>query len=318
MRAAEATDQFVGRTDELEVLVRAWHRAVAGEGGIVAVSGEPGIGKTRLADELAAQAVASGGRVLWGLAQELAGAPPYWPWTEVVRGLIAGSGADESDAWLGGSGSEVARLVPELESRLSSDLAEPPSDADQARWQLLQGVSTFLWSASESRPMLVVLDDLHWVDASSTLLLQHFARGIGDRAVLLLVLYRGEPVVGEHPLWSTLGELGRSRRFERIELSGLSRPEMASFLASRTSTEPASSLVDAVASRTDGNPLFLKELAASTGWADDAHSLMDELPQGLREAAEGRLRLVAPGTREVLSWAALLGEEFAASELVEA
>ncbi|MBT5774773.1 MAG: AAA family ATPase, partial [Dehalococcoidia bacterium] len=318
MRAVEANDLFVGRTDELQALDAAWRRAVGGEGGIVAISGEPGIGKTRLADEMSARAVESGGRVLSGRAQELAGAPPYWPWIELIRSLLSAATADEVGAWLSGEGAEVARLVPELAGRLETALAEPSGDADQARWLLLQGVSTFLWSAADDGPALVILDDLHWANASSTLLLQHFARGLDDRAVLLLVLYRAEPVVGDHPLLSTLGELGRSRRFERIELSGLSRSEMASFLESRSSTRPASSLVDAVSSRSDGNPLFLRELAAATERAGDATGLMEALPQGVREAAESRLRLVSSAARDVLGWAALLGEEFAVAELATA
>jgi DNA-binding CsgD family transcriptional regulator len=315
MSPGRATDGFVGRAGELALLQGAFEDARRSEGRIVAVRGDAGIGKTRLVEEFCAFASADGGRVLWGRAQEVAGAPPYWPWIEVIRGLRVGStlGDRRTDA----PAPELAHLLPELSEDVEVD-EQPHEDPERTRWRLLEGVSAYLWSGSGEPPMVIVLDDLHWADHSTLLLLQHFARGVHERPILLVVMYRGEPLTAGHPLTTALAALGRLPGFRRIELPGLTIEEVAAFLAERLDMTPSSTLVEAATSRTGGSPFFLRELAAFAERSGDPGEIVTGLPYGAREAAAARLGVVTDETREVLDWTALLGDEFGAAELTVA
>jgi eukaryotic-like serine/threonine-protein kinase len=169
---------FVGREAELRVLHTALGSAFAGRGQVVLIAGEPGIGKTRTSDMFAAQAEASGACILWGRCHEWEGAPPYWPWIQVLRAYL--SLADEGSLIrdLGAGAADVAQVLPELRQRIP-DLPELPAmEPEQARFRLFDALATFLVNAAKARPLVVVLDDLHWADTPSLLLLQFLAQGI--------------------------------------------------------------------------------------------------------------------------------------------
>ena len=168
---------FVGRTRELSELRAALEDSIAGRGGCFLISGEPGIGKTRLADELAGDASSRGVRVVWGRCWEGGGAPAYLPWVDVLRSLILnepreGNGTRHSP--------EIAQLIPELSSETVPPRA--PSDPQQARFRLFDAVATLLKQSARSAPLLVILDDLHEADQSSLELLKFVARGLTDLA----------------------------------------------------------------------------------------------------------------------------------------
>jgi hypothetical protein len=172
---------FVGRDREVARMRGALEDALAGRGGMLLLTGEPGIGKTRTAEELATYARVRGAKVHWGRCHEGEGAPPYWPWVEAIRSYVR-----EADpvalGWEAGPGAaEVARIVPELAERLPS-LKAPEGELDdsgQARFQLFDAIASFLTSASRSRPLVLVFDDLHWADEPSLLLLRFVARQLG-------------------------------------------------------------------------------------------------------------------------------------------
>ena len=184
-------EPFVGRQEELLHLREAFDGACARRGGVVLISGAPGIGKTRLARELERYAVEHGARVLWGRTHEAGGAPAYWPWVQALRSLVEGVDSEALRGWSGGGASEVARIVPTLREHLP-DLAEPEavSDPQSAQFRLLDATTTFMANAASTTPLVVVLDDLHWADRSTLLLLEHAALELTRANLLLVGTYR--------------------------------------------------------------------------------------------------------------------------------
>ena len=169
--------------------------AFAGRGRLFLVAGEPGIGKSRLAEELVTQARARGARILVGRCWEAGGAPAYWPWVQSLRGYIGERDSESLREQLGAGARDVAQFLPELRELLP-DLPEPPSlDPEAARFRLFDAVASFLTRAAEARPIVLVLDDLHAADEPSLLLLQFLVRGIGDSRLLVIGAYRD---VGPH------------------------------------------------------------------------------------------------------------------------
>ena len=203
-------DTFVGRLRELEGLRGALDDAIAGRGRIVMLAGEPGIGKTRTAQELALHAAKLGVTVLWGRSHEEAGAPPYWPWVQVIRGALrtADAGALLND--VGNGASDIADIVPEIRD-LVPDL-EPSvrlADAAQARFRMFESIRQLFASLGGRRAAVVVLDNLHWADAPSLRLLEFLAPEIADSRLLLLGTYRPTELSRQHPLSDALGGHGQ-------------------------------------------------------------------------------------------------------------
>src|SRR5829696_4975905 len=212
---------FVGRERELERLREAVDGALAGRGSLQLLLGEPGIGKTRAAEELATYARVSGARVYWGRCREDEGAPAYWPWVQAIR-----SYARDADpvalAWqLGAGAAEVAKLIPEIAEKL--DIAPATgSDSEEARFRLFDSVTSLLLAAARDRPIMIVLDDLHWADEPSLLLLRFAARELGSSGLLILGTYRDVELGRHHPLARVLGEISGLEGSARLPLKGLS------------------------------------------------------------------------------------------------
>jgi hypothetical protein len=205
---------FVGRERELARLRAAFDDANAGRGGVVMLVGEPGIGKTRTAQELETYARIRGGQALWGRAHEAAGAPAYWPWVQALRAHVASVEPQMLSTQLGSGAVEVARVVSEVRERLPG-LPPPGADLEpeSAQFRLFDAIATFLKNAAASAPLLVVLDDLHWADKPTLLLLQHVAREIGRSRLLIVGTYRDVEVGRAHPLAAALAELQRDAPF---------------------------------------------------------------------------------------------------------
>ncbi|MFN7955458.1 MAG: ATP-binding protein [bacterium] len=185
------TRPFLGRERELDTLARALHECAAGSGSVWLVSGEPGIGKSRLAEELARSAQAAGMVSLDGRCWEAGGAPAFWPWLQALRGLVRQLGQAAVDAALGARAVHLLPLLPELAAARPALGSTPALDADQARFQVLEAVTTLLVEASaRGAPILVVLEDLHAADPSSLLLLEFLAREVGRARLVVLGTYR--------------------------------------------------------------------------------------------------------------------------------
>jgi DNA-binding SARP family transcriptional activator/tetratricopeptide (TPR) repeat protein len=303
---------FVGRKRELGELAGALDDAFAGSGQLVMLVGEPGIGKSRLADELIGKAGAGGARVIVGRCWEAGGAPAYWPWVQSLRAYIGETEPEELREQLAEGAPDLAQLLPELRE-LFPDLPEPPPlEPEGARFRLFEAVSAFLRRATSARPLVLVLDDLHAADEPSLLLLRFVARELGDNRLLVVCAFRDVAPTMRDPLVATVAELFRERGVAHIPLAGLSHADIAEYIPASTGVEPAPRLVDAVHAATEGNPLFVAEtvhLLADKGTIGDPEAHLS-IPPGVRAVIDQRVSRVAERCRGLLTVASVMGREF--------
>ncbi len=293
-----APQVFVGRERELAELTRLLDDVLGGATRLALVSGEPGIGKTTLADALGADARERGGRVVWGRAVETGGAPAFWPWVQILRSVLD-AGADVASA--------VRRLVPELreDDRLDDTDA---SATDAARFELFDGVAQQLVRSARSAPLVVVLDDVHAADVPSIQLLHFCAREIRDARLLLVATYRDAEVRADAELAELIGRISREGR--SISLHGLSANDVTGVLRDELGVD-AERLGAAVHELTDGNPLFVKEIGRLLA---DGSIELDRigafLPEGVRETIRQRVRPLPGAVRDIVDAAAVAGSSF--------
>ncbi len=304
---------FVGREQELSELRAAADEALGGRAQLVLMAGEPGIGKTRTAEEVATFARLRGANVYWGRCHEGEGAPPYWPWVQAIRSYVR-----EADpvalAWeMGAGAAEIARVVPEVAERIG-DSAEPDAvESEQARFRLFDAISAFLGNASASRPLVVVLDDLHWADEPSLLLLEFIARGLSSSSLLLVGTYRDVELGRHHPLSRVLGDLSGLERSRRVVLRGLDEADITSYVERSAGTVAPAGLVAEVHRQTEGNPFFVGEvvrLLASEGALDGYGDDRVLIPQGVRDVVGRRLDRLSDSANQALRSAAAIGRDF--------
>ncbi|HVH06227.1 MAG TPA: AAA family ATPase [Myxococcota bacterium] len=301
---------FVGRERTLARLERALDAALAGRGGLVLLAGEPGIGKTRTAEELARKANERGAQVLLGRCFEGEGAPAFWPWLQVLRGLAAATDPARLRTALGSDAATLAQLVPELGSVRSDAIAA--AAGEQARFRLFDALAATLRRRAQQGPLVLVLDDLHWADEASLRALEFLAHELRGAALLVVATFRDVEVRRDHPLARLLGALAREPACERIALRGLEEADVGALVAAVLGAEPPPELARTVHEMTEGNPFFVSELArllGEGGGADAAPSAL-ALPQSVRDAIGRRLDAVSPACNEVLRTAAVLGRAF--------
>ena len=304
---------FVGRESELAELLAGVESAVAGRGGLYLLEGEPGIGKSRLAEELTVHARARGAYVLVGRCWEAGGAPAYWPWVQSLRSYIAERDAEHVREELGAGAAELTQLLPEL-GDLESDISVPPaSDPEAARFRLFDAAASFLARAAADRPIVLVLDDLHAADEPSLLLLQFLARGLDETRLLVVAAYRDVDPTLRDPLSSALAELTRERSTRRIALAGLAESDVAEYISLTAGVAPEPATVAAIHAQTEGNALFVDEvtrLLIAEGGLGRGLGASVGIPQGVRDVIHRRLRRLPPDCRETLTMASVLGREF--------
>ncbi|MGK2928515.1 MAG: ATP-binding protein, partial [Acidimicrobiales bacterium] len=328
LRVAQWYD-FAGREAERATLLDRWKAAVdAGEPGLVVVSGEPGIGKTRLVAELASTAHDGGATVLYGRSEEELDVP-FRPWVEALEHLVGHVPGEVLAVHLDEWGSDLVRLVPGL------DVPEPPrTDPDSERLRLFGAVTDLLTRAGEESPVLVVLDDLHWADDSSLLLLRHLVRNMDEARVLVVGTYRDTDLTRTHPLAAALADLRREAGVERVDLTGLDQDEVTLFLTqaggNEVDPEQVTVLAEMVWTETEGNPFFIGEvlvhlvesgaLVQREGRWEGDRGLIEQigLPEGIREVIGRRLAGLDEATNELLRAAAVIGPAFDAAVLAEA
>jgi DNA-binding CsgD family transcriptional regulator/tetratricopeptide (TPR) repeat protein len=318
MTVQPATAGFVGRERELSALSLRLDAARAGAGGIVLVAGEPGIGKTRTAEEFARLAGARGAVVRWGRCHEGEGAPALWPWMQILRSCLRDRDAETLPDELGARVVTLAQLLPEMDGGSGHPASPAPLEADQARFQLFDAVTAFLCSGARRQPLCLILDDLHWADRPSLLLLQFLARAMDDARLLVVGTYRDVEVNRRHPLAATLADLARIQGTERITLRGLPEREVADLIERVLGRPPAPALVQAVAQGSEGNLFFITEIARLLA-VEGEHSAWNQhdgalarltIPHSVREVIGRRLDQLSTACNEALRVAAVIGREF--------
>ncbi len=313
---------FVGRGEELAVLRRLWGGAEAARR-VALLGGEPGVGKTRLAGEMARAAHSEGALVLAGRCDEDLGVP-YQPIVEALRHLVDHAPLSMLASALGRHGGELVRLVPELESRVPGLPNPLRSDPETERHRLFDAVAAWLAAASSSERMLLVLDDLQWAAKPTLLLLRHLLRSPERMRVLVVATYRDTDMRPGHGLVEVLADARRLEGIERMRLAGLDAAGVASMVrrAVGRELEPADEdLARAVWQETDGNPFFVGEVLrhltetgslARAGGGPRRAPVLAELgiPEGVREVVVRRLSRLSEAANEALSVAAVMGAEF--------
>jgi len=307
---------FVGREEQVHELRAGLEDALSGKGRIQLLVGEPGIGKTRTAEELATYAALRGAQALWGRCYEGEGAPAYWPWVQIIRAYVHDREPKTLLSEMGPGAADIAEVVSEVRERLPGLPAPPQLDAEEARFRLFDGITSFLKNASSGQPIVLIVDDLHWADKPSLLLLQFLAKELEGARLLLLGTYRDVEVGRQHPLEETLAELARSPRCDRVLLRGLSEHDVARFIELSAGRAPPAALVEVVYRETEGNPFFVHEvvrLLQADGRLDrpeDIASWSVEIPQGVRQVIGRRLNALSEECNRALTIASVIGREF--------
>ena len=310
---------FVGRKDELAKLDDVLQRAKAGQGGLLMLVGEPGIGKSRMVEEFTETARNQGVAVILGGCHEGEGAASYAPFAEAIEEYSRAADPEELRDDLANGLGPIARLVPGLRERLP-DIPEPASlQPDEERFRLLDAVAQFLIAVSARAPLVLVLDDLHWAGKDTIAMLRHVARFVSSNRILLLGTYRDVELDRQHPLAAALGPLRQETTFERIVLKGLEAKDVGEFLATISEQDAPEALVATISSETNGNPFFMREVllnlveaGAYEGdgrWSSDAGRIEElGIPESLREAIGRRLsRLSTDANRLVAAASAFNG-----------
>jgi DNA-binding CsgD family transcriptional regulator/tetratricopeptide (TPR) repeat protein len=314
---------FVGRSRELATL-RALLPSAGGEGGRVALlGGEPGVGKSRLVRELAHEAAADGVLVLYGGCDAVVGTP-YGPFLTALEHLVRSTEPDVLRADLGTGGGELTRLLPDLPLRVGELPAPAPGDPDTERHRLYTAVADLLSAVSRRHPMLFVVEDAHWADGPTLLLLRHLARGATDAHMLLLATFRDTEADMASDLSAALVELRRAEGVASLGLTGLSDEEVAEFVREAAGGDLDQDLLElahAISELTDGNAFLMTELwrmlteAGALEIGEGTERLARPLaelgsPESVREVVSRRLSRLMPSTTEVLEAAAVAGPEF--------
>ncbi len=318
------TISYVGRTTERARIERSRAAAYHGDARVVFLSGEPGIGKTRLATYAGHGAHAEGFLVCWGeCSEELA--VPYEPWIGVCSHIVDTAPQNVLDAHIERFGGELGRLVADLPRRAPSSPAPQRSDPDTERFLLFAAVAGLFRSLCHIHPVCVVLEDLHWADGQSVALLRHVMRALNEGAMQVIVTYRDSELTRDHPLTAAHADVQRMEGFERIALQGLDVDEVTEMMAAVTGHDVGDDgreLASEIASATGGNPFFVGEvlrcLMESEGLALDEEtrrltvdrSSSIRLPPSARDVIDRRVQRLGDDAREVLTHAAVIGHAF--------
>jgi hypothetical protein len=320
---------FIGRDKQRSILAGNLELARSGSGRVVTISGEAGVGKTRLSREFCADASKAGFFAMAGSCYDAEDAVPFVPYTELLESALAQSASPDAfrDA-LGPDGIELFRLMPGQAAKISGIGAPQEVPPQQARRLLFNSMVAVVKRVSAQLPLLLLIEDLHWADEGTLALVVHLARAVANLPVMIIANYRDEHGGSAESVGHVLYELSRLPYAEHIKLLGLPGSEVAALLQALSEKTPPQSLVEAMRSATEGNPLFILELwehLAEGGqlFGPDGRFRKDltleqiDVPQGIRLLLARRLSLLAPETLTILLYAATIGKSFAFDLLVQ-
>jgi DNA-binding CsgD family transcriptional regulator/tetratricopeptide (TPR) repeat protein len=299
MAARVSSPVFVGRRAELDAMALALDRAASGETVHVLVTGEAGVGKTRLTVEVARIASERGIRVLRGECVNVGGSSlPYGPFVEALRGLISELDEAEVGAIAGPAAADLARLVPGF----GPVGVAAPQQTEWAESRLLEAFLGFLSRLAERSPVLLIVEDLHWADPATRELLGFLVQARRNIPILVVGTLRSDELHRRHPLRPWLAELERGGRVERVELARLDRPRLAALVTAILGKPPGRDVIDDILARSDGNPFFAEELLAAS-----QDGTGRRLPPTLREILLARIAMIPETAAAVLDVAAVAG-----------
>jgi tetratricopeptide (TPR) repeat protein len=293
-QSSSRTGALVGRRRELSEARAVIEAALAGAGGLLVVTGEAGIGKTRLVDEVTRTCAA---RTLWATCWGDPGTPAFWPWRTVLRECAASCRLEP--------GADLAPVMGTAE-----DMGGP---GQQLRLRLFDSVATFLSEAARSQPLVVVLDDLHLADDASLELLRFLATSLRGQPVAIVASYRYPDLGPGVPLTGIVVDIGRVAR--AVQLGGLAPAEVGELIRATTGVEPSARLTDRVRDRTGGNPLFVTEVAKLLVAQESLDTEHIAIPPSVQQVIGHRLSYISGDALDVLAQASVVGQVFTAAVL---
>ncbi|HSB90476.1 MAG TPA: protein kinase [Anaerolineales bacterium] len=308
--------RFVGREAELREAIAHWQRAASGEGHVLLITGEPGIGKTRLVREMTAHVEATGGQILSGECYAEGGAP-FAPFAEAIRQSLTdlpGLGLPENVLV------ELITFAPDLELRFPDLPPNPPLDVANQQQRAFEGFALFAEAQARRRPLLLFLDDAHWADSASLQLLHYLARRVRNLPVLIVATYREIELDENPPLGRLVLDLNRERLAVRIKLGRLSREQTQRLLQAMFAEDISLEFLDGIYRESEGNPFFIEEITKTVvdsgklrfedgRWHRPGVSDL-EIPQSIRGAILSRVTKLPETAREAMLMASILGREF--------
>ena len=309
--------KIVGREREIDALESALDSAKSGNGRAVGLFGEPGIGKTVLVSLASESAERQGFKVIRGYCREHGGAPAYWPWVELIRGLLSGRSDDEAKRLLGENIGWLAQISPDAarfsSSPESKESIRSASSPEEFRFQLFDALSRTLRSASEAEPLLLIIEDIHWADESSLYLLELLASSVGESPIAFIFTSR-DFEMADHPtaLSRTIGELVRWDVFSKIDLKRLSLEATAEQVVSLGGDGDNRGLRDAIFASSEGNPLFTAELIrllAQQGKLETATADDVGVSGGVSEVITRRLSNLSDNELDLVQTCSVIGQE---------
>jgi tetratricopeptide (TPR) repeat protein len=310
--SSQVTPSYVGRERDLATLTSLLQTTARGRGSLVLLAGEPGIGKTRTCEELVRSAQQLGMDALWGRCWEAGGAPAYWPWMQVLETLLESVPAELSRSWLGTCAATIAPLLPEAWKEPS--VGAPAGDSPSGRFEVFRCVASVLERAGRTRPILLLLDDVHGADEPSLLLLEFFARRLAEMPIMVVAAYRDVALAAESPLSTRLPDLLRQPVVRSLTVRRLDMVEVEELARNVTAQSLSLNVCLTLHRLTDGNPLFLLECLRAFQLENNLQGLNEgrlPLPLGLRNAISRHLAPLSSDCRAILRAAAVLGREFA-------
>jgi tetratricopeptide (TPR) repeat protein len=317
--------RMVGREKELREARELWHRVGKGDGQLLLISGEPGIGKTRFMREIVTHAEVSGGIALLGECYAESNAP-YNPFSQITRQAlnhVHHNGLEMPDAVL----DDLLKLTPDLRHQYSHVQPNPRLEPEIEQQRLFENMTTFCSTLAKEAPLLLVIDDVHWADSGTLAMLHHFIRRSQKQPVMILITYREVELKESRPFNEMLLELNRQRQGNRLKLKRLKNDQTREMLAAIFAEEVTSEFLDGIYHETDGNPFFIEEVcralvdSGAVYYQDGQWHCPNieelEIPQGVQVAVESRLAKFPQDDQEVLRMAAILGREFSFNILLE-
>lgn len=318
--------RMIGRQAEFEKARELWYSAVGGNSQILLISGEPGVGKSRLLREIITQSEVMGATVL-GSASYAEGGPPYSPFKHILREVLpkaSQNGFNLPEPVV----ADLLSLAPEFRSQYPEVKPNPQEDPQSEQHRLFESFFVFLASLSHHSPLLVYLDDAHWADSGSLSMFRHVARQLGSQPIMLLATYREVELDEARPLHEVLLDLSKEPKTTRVKLNRLTMPQTEELLATFFQEEITPDFLEGIYRETDGNPFFIEEVckalveSGKLYFGDGRWHRPDiselGIPQSVKVAIQSRVGKLAPETQEILNQAAVLGREFEFETLLAA